>query len=108
MIINIFIVTVLDVVSANAIYEELIKDYPEHFLVYSAYLQVIDPLDKRILPGFKKQNSSVEELNKVLNICNKVLCNINPESLLVFMATKVDLRPDATKIKRQVCVLKTN
>ncbi|CAG9855173.1 unnamed protein product [Phyllotreta striolata] len=89
----------MDATTATSMYEELTKDYPEHLLIHSAYLQVIDPLDKRVLPSFKKQTFSVEDLNKVLIVCNRVLSGINQESVLVFMATKIDLRPDATKFK---------
>ncbi|KAJ8930438.1 hypothetical protein NQ314_016765 [Rhamnusium bicolor] len=89
-----------DSAAAETTYEDLLKEYPDHLLIHSAYLQVLDPLDKRILPSFKKQTCSIEDdLNKVINICNKVIESINEESVLAFMATKTDLRPDAAKIK---------
>nr|XP_023016876.1 tripeptidyl-peptidase 2-like [Leptinotarsa decemlineata] len=63
-----------------------------------AYLQLIDPLDKRILPGSKKQTTSVD-LQKVITICTNVIGNINEESILAYIATKTDSRSDAAKIK---------
>ncbi|VEN47893.1 unnamed protein product [Callosobruchus maculatus] len=35
---------------ASSMYEELTTQYPDHSVVHSAYLQVIDPLDKRYFP----------------------------------------------------------
>uniref|UniRef100_V5I9M9 Tripeptidyl-peptidase 2 n=1 Tax=Anoplophora glabripennis TaxID=217634 RepID=V5I9M9_ANOGL len=89
----------LDSATAETLYEELIKEYPDHLLVHSAYLQVLDPLDKRVLPTFKKQTWSADDLNKVISICNKVTESLSEESILAFIATKTDLRPDAAKIK---------
>ncbi|KAJ8975804.1 hypothetical protein NQ317_013735 [Molorchus minor] len=88
----------LDVANAEKMYEELCKEYPDHILIHSAFLQVLDPLDKRVLPSFKKQ-CSVDDLDKVITICNKVIDSIKEESILAFIATKTDLRPDAAKIK---------
>ncbi|CAH1153592.1 unnamed protein product [Phaedon cochleariae] len=89
----------LDLPTAETIYEDLTKQYPEHLLVHSAYLQLIDPLDKRVLPSIKKQTYPVDDMNKVIAICNKVIEGINEESVLAFIATKTDLRQDAAKIK---------
>lgn len=92
----------MDATTAQTMYEELLQEYPDHLVIHSAYLQVIDPLDKRALPTVTKlkQNGSVEDINnKVINICNKVLSGLNASSILAFIATKTDLRPDAAKIK---------
>ncbi|KAG5891542.1 hypothetical protein JTB14_028560 [Gonioctena quinquepunctata] len=89
----------LDAANGETLYEELVKEYPSHLLVHSAYLQLIDPLDKRILPSTKKQTVSLGDLNKVLAISSKVVSSINEESILAYIATKTDLRSDAAKIK---------
>lgn len=71
-----------------------------HLPIYSSYLQLIDPLDKRALPNIKKKpTASVEELTKVVTTCDKVLSSVNDETVLAYMAVKTDLRPDAAKYK---------
>lgn len=80
-------------------YEELRTEYPDHYSVHVAYLQVFDPLDKRNIPVPKKQFSTVEDLEKIVTICDLVLNNINEETLLAHIATKTDIRTDAAKVK---------
>lgn len=93
----------LDKETAEKLYEDLTKTYPNHLPIHSSYLQLIDPLDKRILPNInKKPNTSLEDLNKVVSTCEKVIENVNEESILAYMATKTDLRSDAAKFKVQM------
>lgn len=80
-------------------YETLCNDYPDHYPVHTAYLQVIDPLDKRNIPIPRKQFGIFEDLEKIVNICDQVLSNINEEALLAHIAMKTDLRTDAAKVK---------
>lgn len=80
-------------------YETLCEEYTEHFQVHTAYLQVFDTLDKNNLPVPNKEFSTVEDLEKIVSICNKVIDNINEDALLAHIATKTDLRNDATKVK---------
>ncbi|VEN44644.1 unnamed protein product [Callosobruchus maculatus] len=82
---------------ASSMYEELTTQYPDHSVVHSAYLQVIDPLDKKILPG-SAHTCKAEDLQRVISVCNAVIDSLN-ESILAYMATKTDLRTDANKIK---------
>lgn len=80
-------------------YETLCEEFPDHHPVHTAYLQVFDPLDKSNLPLPKKQFLVPDHLNKVINICEKVLGSISEEALLAHIALKTDLRSDAAKVK---------
>ncbi|XP_050519115.1 tripeptidyl-peptidase 2 [Diabrotica virgifera virgifera] len=90
----------LDAASAEPIYTDLLRRYPDHVLINSVYLQVIDPLDKRVMPSLsQKTTSSVKDLDKVITVCNTALSGMDANNILAFMAMKTDLRPDAAKIK---------
>ncbi|XP_060515966.1 tripeptidyl-peptidase 2 [Cylas formicarius] len=89
----------LDKESAEKLYEDLQKSHPNHLPIHSAYLQVIDPVDKKFNV---KKNPTSEELNKIIAICNKVLENVKEETVLAYIATKTDSRPDASKYKAQM------
>lgn len=90
----------LDKEGGEKLYDELTKTYPNHLPIHSSYLQLIDLLDKRVLPTFKKKSSgTLDELNKVIATCEKVLGSVNEETILAYMATKTDLRSDAAKHK---------
>lgn len=80
-------------------YETLSTEYPDHNPVHTAYLQALDPLDKRNLPVSNKQFSTPEDLAKIVTICQQVLSNISEEALLAHIALKTDLRSDAAKVK---------
>ncbi|KAF7287504.1 hypothetical protein GWI33_001464 [Rhynchophorus ferrugineus] len=93
----------LDKEKGEKFFDDVTKTYPNYFPVYSSYLQLIDPLDKRILPSvIKKTSGTVEDLNKVISTCERVLESVNEENILAYMATKTDLRSDATKYKVQM------
>lgn len=78
----------------------MLTSHENHLPIYSSYLQLIDPLDKRALPNIKKKpTASVEELTKVVTTCDKVLSSVKDEAVLAYMAVKTDLRPDAAKFK---------
>lgn len=67
-------------------------------------MQIADPLDaKRAFPVLNSKISFTKDAqNKIVSICDKVLENINEDSLLAFAAIKSDPRPDAAKIKTYV------
>ncbi|XP_066157913.1 tripeptidyl-peptidase 2 isoform X2 [Euwallacea fornicatus] len=93
----------LDKEGGEKVFEELLKSHPNHFPIYSSYLQLIDPLDKKSLPNIKRKPVGIEDdLNKVLSICQKVLDDINEEAVLAYMSVKTDLRTDAAKHKTQM------
>lgn len=95
----------IDVPSATEkLYEELCTEYPDHLPIHVSFLQsIISSEAKRQLPLFDEnelKNQNRNEPEKIINICNKVLNNINMESLLAYYAIKNDCRSDSTKIKR--------
>lgn len=94
-----YIIIFSDAATAETMYEDLLNLYPDHLVIHSAYLQVLDPLDKRSLPNPKKPIPSADSLTKVIGVCNKLLESINEDSVLAYIATKTDLRSDANKIK---------
>ncbi|XP_050313767.1 tripeptidyl-peptidase 2 isoform X2 [Anthonomus grandis grandis] len=86
--------------TGEKVYEELAKTYPNHLPLHLSFLQLIDPLDRKVLPTLKRKlTQNAGDVRKVINICEKVLENVNEESILEFLATKTDLRPDAVKHK---------
>ncbi|KAK5646152.1 hypothetical protein RI129_004616 [Pyrocoelia pectoralis] len=102
----------LDVSSvAESLYNQLCSQYPDHLQVHISYLQNITPSNlKHILPTFEEkeiQNYNRGDLEKIMNISNKVINNINQESLLVYLGIKNDTRPDASKIKSNMEKQKT-
>ncbi|CAG9759947.1 unnamed protein product [Ceutorhynchus assimilis] len=93
----------LDKEGGEKLYEDLIKTYPNVLTAHSSYLQLIDPLDKRVLPAVRnKICGNADDLNKVISTCDKVLKSVNEETILAYMATKSDLRSDAAKYKVQM------
>lgn len=94
----------MDVATVDPLYESLVNEYRDYLPLYSAYLSVVDPLDKRSLPSIEYHNISIDvsKLNTYLEICNNVIHSIKEEPLLAYMAMKVDTRPDAAKIKQQM------
>lgn len=91
--------TKLDAVNAEKFYKTFVEEYNDYLPFHTAYLQVIDPLDKRVLP-LSKNTHNKNDLTKVITIANEVIDKIDQESLLSYIATKTDLRSDAAKIKR--------
>lgn len=81
-------------------YCELLKNHPNNLPIHSSYLQMLDPLDKKILPALgKKPTVTADDLNKIASTCDKVLNSLNEEAILASMAVKTDLRVDAAKLK---------
>ncbi|KAH1023665.1 hypothetical protein HUJ04_012827 [Dendroctonus ponderosae] len=92
----------LDKEGGEKLYCELLKNHPNNLPIHSSYLQMLDPLDKRILPALRKKPSvTADDLNKIANTCDKVLNSLNEETILASMAVKTDLRVDAVKVKIQ-------
>lgn len=87
--------------TANALYEELLRDYPEHILIHTSYLQSFDPIEpKRQLPVFKKDHTiNVDDLKKVISVCDTAIDSIKQDSLLAYFSVKHDTRSDSAKIK---------
>lgn len=88
---------------SESLYEELCTEYPDHLPIYSSYLQSITSSDqKQLLPSFDDKavkSYNRNSLEKIMNICNKALSNINQDSLLIHNGMKNDNRSDASKIK---------
>ncbi|CAH0562147.1 unnamed protein product [Brassicogethes aeneus] len=88
----------LDNANSESLYEELSKTYEDYLPVHTAYLQGLETLDRKILPG-ANQSKGNADLVKIIDVCNKVLESINEEALLAYIGLKVDTRGDAAKIK---------
>lgn len=90
--------------ATDALYEDSLKDFPDHLPLHTSYLQSIDPMEhKRQLPVLKEENYSslnADEAKKIIGICDTALKSINQDTLLAYFAVKADLRPDAANIKR--------
>lgn len=92
--------TKLDAGNAEIMYESFVEEYPEHLAFHIAFMQQIEPIDKRILPSIKnKSNATKTDLNKMIKIAEKVIDATKEETLLAYIATKTDVRPEAAKIK---------
>ncbi|KAL1492743.1 hypothetical protein ABEB36_010950 [Hypothenemus hampei] len=93
----------LDVETGEKLFEELSKTHPNHLPIYSSYLQLLDPVDKKNLPSLTtKLSSNADDLMKIISVCEKVLGSVNEETILAHMAVKSDLRSDAAKLKTQL------
>lgn len=59
---------------------------------------------KRQLPVFKKEHSiNVDDINKIVAVCDAAIKSVNQENLLAYFAVKTDTRTDNIKIKAYVC-----
>lgn len=87
--------------AASSLYEELLKTFPDHVLVFTSYLQSLDPMEpKKQLPVFKEEHAvNTDDLNKVISVCDTAINSINQENLLAYFAVKTDTRTDSIKIK---------
>lgn len=87
--------------TANTLYEELLRDYPDHILSHTSYLQSFDPIEpKRQLPVFNKEHTiKVDDLKRVISVCDAAIDSIKQDSLLAYFSVKHDVRSDSAKIK---------
>lgn len=87
--------------AATSLYEELLQEFPDHTVIHTSYLQSLDPMEpKRQLPVFKKEHTiNIDDVNKIITICDTAVKSINQESLLAYFAVKNDPRPESSKIK---------
>lgn len=98
----------------ESIYEELLKEFPDHLSIYTSYLQSLDPMEhKRQLPILQdsvvvKVETSNETTDisdgavksKIIQVCDTALENIDQDGVLTFFAMKTDARSDTAKMKR--------
>lgn len=78
-------------------------EFPDHFPIYSAYFQSKDPMDiKKQAPLLNKDEISaqnIDDIEKLMAVCDNVINNISQQSLLAFYAVKNDPRPEAAQNK---------
>ncbi|XP_077291266.1 tripeptidyl-peptidase II [Arctopsyche grandis] len=89
--------------TAQKLYDELLKEYPDHMGTHTAFMQSLDSTtDLRKLPS---PNQTVEvskaTCEKIISIADKVIEGIDQEKMLSYYGMKIDSRTDAAKIKTQ-------
>lgn len=100
----------LDPENAEDLYEEILKNHPNHLPTHIAMIQILDSAEiKTQLPFTFKQNwaklnetdqkNLTEKLSKISELASLVIDGTDQEALLQFYGLKTDNRPDATKIK---------
>lgn len=88
---------------ATTLYEELLKEFPDHMLTFTSYLQSLDPMEpKKQLPVFTEHSVNTEDINKIVSVCDEAIKNINQDSLLTYFALRTDTRSESAKIKSQM------
>lgn len=109
--------TLLDLVDAEKIYANIIKDFPNYLNAHISLIQKLELAEaKNSLPlSFKASidstndlEASLSTLKRIVGLADVVINGTNVDTLLAYYGLKTDSRPDAAKIKTEMDKQRTN